>query len=132
MALGYLAFAWLLGIAAAAFTDADPAAALAAAALLAAVSFAVRPSPATLALIVAGVALVFAAAWRYDTTAPPALPTGVARYNDGDPVRLRTVVDAEPDSRGASTVYRLEAREALIGDEWRGGGGGGVVCAAGR
>ncbi len=43
MILGILAFAWLLGVAAAAFTGADPWAALAAAAGLGALSFALRP-----------------------------------------------------------------------------------------
>ncbi len=64
MILGVLAFAWLLGVAAAAFTGADPWAALAAAAGLAAASFALRPRLSTLGLIALGAALIFAAAWQ--------------------------------------------------------------------
>ncbi len=116
MTLAFLALAWLLGIAAAAFTTADPAASLAAAGLLAAASFAVRPRPGTPALVAAGAAVVFLAGWRYDSTLPPDEPTGIARHNGGAALRFRALVDAEPDDRGASRLYRLRIREALIDD----------------
>jgi len=93
MTLAVLAFAWLLGIAVASFSGADPAATLAAAGLLAVVSFALRPRFGTLALIAAGCVLVFAAGWRYETTVPE--PSPIARFNEGDSVRLRAVVSDE-------------------------------------
>ena len=124
MILGVLAFAWLLGVAAAAFTGADPWASLAAAAGLAAASFALRPRPSTLGLIALGAALIFAAAWRYDSTAPPDMPSGVARQNDGDAVRFRALVAAEPDERGSTVRYRLAVREVYWGGRWRPESGG--------
>ena len=125
MILGLLAFVWLLGVAAAAFTGADPWAALAVAAALSAASFALRPRPSTLGLIALGAALIFAAAWRYDSTAPPDTPSGIARWNDGDPLRFRALVAAEPDSAGGSTVrYRLAVREVYWGGAWRPESGG--------
>ena len=111
MALAFLAFAWLLGIAAASFTDADPAATIAAAGLLAAVSFAVRPRLGTLALIAVGCVLVFGAGWRYEATVPQ--PSSVARLNDGSAVRLRAVVSDEPEEQGAARQYRLSVRESF-------------------
>ncbi len=81
MILAFLALAWLLGIAAASFTGADPAAALAAGGLLAVVSFALRPRLGTIALIAAGSVLVFAADWRYESTMPE--PSPIARFNEG-------------------------------------------------
>src|SRR3990170_1769850 len=130
MILAFLALAWLLGIAAAAFTDADTAAAVAAAGLLGCVSFALRPRASTLVLIAAGVALIFTAAWRYESTTPSQSPTGVARFNDGKPDRLRAVVDAEPDDRGASRLYRLQVHEAYVDDRWRPESGGVLMTAA--
>lgn len=115
-ALAVLAIAWLLGLAAAAFTGADPAATLAAAGLLAAASFALSPRPRTLVLIALGVALIFAAGWRYDTTGPQ--PSSVSRLNGVD-VTLRAVVSREPVERTNSRAYRLEVREVLADGEWR-------------
>jgi competence protein ComEC len=122
--LGVLAFAWLLGVAAAAFTGADPWASLAAAAGLAAASFALRPRPSTLGLIALGAALIFAAAWRYDSTAPPDTPSGIARQNDEDAVRFRALVAAEPDERGSTVRYRLAVREVYWGGRWQPESGG--------
>jgi len=128
--LAFLALAWLLGIAAAAFSGAEPAAALAAAALLAAVSFALRPRPATLALVAAGTALVCLAAWRYESTQPTDPPTGISRYDDGPAIRFRAVVDDEPDDRGTSRLYRLAVREAFIDGLWQPDAGGVLMRAA--
>ncbi len=100
MILGVLAFAWLLGVAAAAFTGADLWAALAAASGLGAASIALRPRPSTLAIIALGAVLIFAASWRYESTLPPDAPSGIAQRNDGDPVRFRALVVSEPDDRG--------------------------------
>ncbi len=102
MILGILAFDWLLGVAAAAFTGADPWAALAAAAGLGALSFALRPRASTLALIALGAALIFGASWRYESTVPPDAPTGIAQQNDSEPVHFRALVVSEPDDRGGT------------------------------
>jgi competence protein ComEC len=122
--LGVLAFAWLLGVAAAAFTGADPWAALAAAAGLGALSFALRPRASTLALIALGAALIFAASWRYESTVPPAAPSGIAQQNDSDPVRFRALIVSEPDDRGGTVRYRLAVRDVYWGDRWRPESGG--------
>ncbi len=136
MILGLLAFAWLLGVAAAAFTGGDPWAALAAAAGLSAASFALRPRPWTLAFIALAAALIFAAAWRYESTAPPDAPSGIARLNcppktqssDDDPkcdaVLYRALVAAEPDERGSTVRYRLAVREVHADGRWRPESGG--------
>ncbi|MEX0800218.1 MAG: DNA internalization-related competence protein ComEC/Rec2 [Dehalococcoidia bacterium] len=119
MTLGALAFAWLLGVAAAAFTGADAWAAVAAASALAAASFALRPRASTLALVALGATLVFAALWRYDSTMPPDMPAGIARWNDGESVRFRAVVSDEPDDRGSTARYRLTVRESYVAGDWR-------------
>ena len=119
MILGALAFAWLLGIAAAAFTGSNPWAAVAAASALGALSFALRPRPSTLAFIVLAAALVFAASWRYETTVPPDVPSGIASLNDGAEARFRALVAAEPEAPGSSVRYRLAVREVYAGGRWR-------------
>lgn len=119
MTLGVLALAWLLGIAAAAFSGSDPWAAVAAASALAAITFAFRPRASTLALVALGAVLVLAAAWRYDSTRPPDAPTGIARLNDDADVRFRALIDAEPDDRGSYVLYRLAVRERLTDRRWR-------------
>src|SRR6266540_4148817 len=129
MILAFLALAWLLGIAAASFTGADPAATLATAGLLGVVSFAIRPRWTTLALIAAASALVFAAGWRYESTVSQ--PSPIARFNcedkSPDPcetVRLRAVVTDEPDEQGSSLRYRLSVRESFASGRWRPDSGG--------
>ncbi len=122
MALAYLAFAWVLGTAAAAFTDTNAASAVAAAGLLGAASFALRPRAATVLMVLAGIALIGLATWRYDSATTAAAPTGIARYNDDkakNPVMLRAVVDDEPEVRASSRLYRLEVREVMRGGEWQ-------------
>jgi len=130
MTLAFLTLAWLLGLAAAAFTGADPAAALAAAGLLAAASFALRPRPTTLALVAAGAGMIALAAWRYESTLPPDPPSGIARFNDGPALHFRAIVDGEPDDRGASRLYRLSVRETLVNDRWQPDSGGILMWAA--
>jgi competence protein ComEC len=129
--LAFLALAWLLGVAAAAaFTGADPWASVVAASALAAASFALRPRASTLVLAALGAAFIFGAAYRYEATTPPDAPAGIARLNDGDPVRFRALVTSEPDERGGSVRYRLAVREALIGGAWRPESGGVLMRAA--
>jgi competence protein ComEC len=115
--LAFPALAWLLGLAAAAFTGADPAATVAAAGLFGVVSFALRPRWSTLALIAAASALVFTAGWRYESTVPE--PAPIARFNDSGPVRLRGVVSDEPEDQGSSRLYRLDVRESQLDGRWR-------------
>lgn len=113
--LAVLALAWLLGLATAAFTNADPAALVAATGLLAAVSFAASPRPRTLALIAVGALLILAAGWRYDSTQPE--PSPISQRN-GTEVTLRAVVSREPVERDTSHSYRLDVRERLQDGRW--------------
>ncbi|MBI1885615.1 MAG: DNA internalization-related competence protein ComEC/Rec2 [Chloroflexi bacterium] len=129
MILGYLALAWLLGIAAAAYSGADPWAAVAAAGLLGLVTVALRPRTGTVALAVLGALLVFTAAWRYDSSLP-AGPPAVARYNDGGVVRFRALVTGEPDERASSVRYRLSVRELRGKHGWRPSDGGILMTAS--
>ena len=122
MLLAGLALAWLLGIAAASFTGADPAASLAAVGLLGVASFALRPGWSTLAFIAAGSVLIFAAGWRYESTVREQSP--VSRFNDGPVVRLRGLVTDEPDEQGASQLSRLGVRESYTNGRWRPDSGG--------
>lgn len=124
MLLAFLALAWLLGIAAASFTAADPAA-LAACGLLGVASFALRPRWSTLAFIAAGSALIFAAGWRYESTVREESP--VARFNDGAVVRLRALVTDEPDEQGTSRLIRLDVRESFTNRRWHPDSGGVVM-----
>ncbi|HXG36616.1 MAG TPA: ComEC/Rec2 family competence protein, partial [Dehalococcoidia bacterium] len=131
MILGYLGLAWLLGIAAAAFLDADPLASLAAASLLAAITAAFRPRPRTLLLAMLGIALVLLAGWGYEATLPSPSAGGIAVYNGQDAVRFRALVDDEPEERGSSLHYQLSVRETLTAeDEWTPSSGGVLMTAA--
>ena len=118
MTLAVLALAWLLGVVAAAYSGADPVAAVTAASLLGAVTFAVWPRAGTLVVVAAGVVLVAGATWRYEETTPSAEGT-VAVYNGSeDDVRLRGVVDGEPDERATGRLYRVDVREWFDGVRW--------------
>jgi competence protein ComEC len=128
MQLAFLASTWLLGIAAASFSDADRAASLAAAGMLAVVSFAIRPRLGTLALIAAGSVLVFTAGWRYESTVPQ--PSPIARFNDGQSVRVRAVISDEPREQGASREYRLSVRESFTDGNWQRDSGGVLMRAS--
>ncbi len=118
MTLVYLAAAWLLGMVAAALWDAPPqaAAAFAAFGLVLAVARR-RPQPLVLGLLAA--ALFAGAVWRYEESRPPAEPTGLAVYNDGEPVRFRALVVEEPEVRGRVQRMRLEARDLWEEAAWR-------------
>jgi competence protein ComEC len=113
-----LALAWLLGVASAAFTGADPAATVAAASLLAALTLALRPRASSLILIAVGILLIVGATWRYDATQPSTEGT-VAAFNETEAeVRIRGVVGAEPDERATGRLYRVNVREAFTGGQW--------------
>ncbi len=136
MAAAFLALAWLLGMATAAFTGGDWAALAAAAGLLASVTFAVRTRPRVprptpgeprapllgmLVLIGLGVGAVFLAGWRYDSVS--AADLNLARLNDGAAVQMRGVVSDEPQERETTTLYRLEVRELFEGAGWQAASG---------
>ncbi len=74
--------------------------------------------------------MVFLATWRYESTLPTDPPSGIARYNDGPAVRFRAVVDAEPDDRGASRLYRLQVQETLLDGLWQAESGQILMTAA--
>jgi competence protein ComEC len=124
MILGYLALCWLLGMAAAAFTQGNPCA-IATAALLAAIVPLVTPRS-LLALLWAAMAgaLLVGGAWLYQSSLPSAEPQGIARYNDGDALTLRAAVSGEPDERGTFLTLRLSAREVLVHGRWQSTSGG--------
>jgi len=124
MILGYLALCWLLGMAAAAFTQGNPWA-IAAAALLAAIMPLASRRPAVAVLWAAtAAALLVTGAWLYQSSLPSAEPQGIALYNDGPAVRFRAVVSGEPDERGSSLRLRLSARELLVDGRWQSTSGG--------
>jgi competence protein ComEC len=120
--LAALALAWLLGVAAAAFTGGNPAATIAAIGLLGLITFAIRPRWSTLAFIAAGAALVLAAGWRYEATTRSEAP--IARFNDGHAVALRALVSDEPEEQGGSRLVRLDVRESRTTGGWREDSGG--------
>lgn len=127
MALAFLALAWLLGIAAAAYTGASPAASLAAAGLLSAAAFALRPRMTTIALALAGSLLVFGAAQRYEATRPS--PPPIVRFNDGPAVQFRAIVDGPSQDRETFRTYRLKVRQTFERGRWRSDSGGVLMYA---
>lgn len=127
MALAFLALAWLLGIATAAYTGANPAASLAASGLLSTSAFLLRPRPAVIALGLLGSLLVFGAAQRYEATRPG--EPAAARFNGGPALEFRAVVDGYPQERETFTTYRLEVRETYDRGRWRPDSGGVVMYA---
>jgi competence protein ComEC len=114
----FVAFAWLLGIATAAYTGSDIAATIAAASLLGAVTFAYRPRLTTLCAVAAAAALVLLGTWRYESTTPTIPPNAIQAFNDGDEVRFRAVIGDEPQERSTSTIYRLEVHEVWGNGRW--------------
>ena len=129
MILAFLAFAWLLGIAAGAYTGSEPAAAVAAAGLLCAMTFALRPRPATIVALAVSVLVVLLGAWRYSGSVPTVPPNAIQLMNGGDEARLRAVVDDEPQVRSTSTAYRLAVREVWGNGAWRHASGAVLVTA---
>ncbi len=132
MILAFIAFAWLLGIATAAYTGSDPAAAVAAAGLLSTAIFALRPRPATLLALAVGASAVFLATWRYADSAPTIPPDAIQAMNDSDEVRFRAIVDDEPQQRTTSTAYRLAVKKRWESGVWRHASGAVLMTAAGH
>ena len=139
MILGYLALCWLLGMAAAAFTQGSPWAIAAAAAPAAIVPLVTRRSAVALLWAAMAAGLLVGGAWLYQSSLPSAEPQGIARYNikatvtptvtptvqpTPTPVRFRAVVSGEPDERGSSLRLHLSAREVLVDGRWQSTSGG--------
>ena len=55
----------------------------------------------------------------YDAARPPAVPGGVALFNDGEAVRLRGSVDAAPEERLRSQRFRLRVESVYDGGAWQ-------------
>ena len=118
MILAFICLAWLLGLAATAYTGSDPAATLAAIGLLGAVTLAMRPQASALLAVIAGTAVIALAGWRYDASVPTVPPDAIQYHNDGEEVRFRAVIDEEPQPRTTSTAYRLEVRATWSNGRW--------------
>ena len=122
LSLAFLAGAWLLGIAAAAATNGEAGAAVAAFGLLGALAFAYRPGALTLILVLISGFVILAATSRYQATVPAIPVDSIARFNipqdadhaDYPPIRIRAVIDDEPGAATTSRRYRLDVREVCI------------------
>jgi hypothetical protein len=124
MILGYLALCWLLGMAAAAFTQGSPWAIAAAAAPAAIVPLVTRRSAVALLWAAMAAAFLVGGAWLYQSSLPSGEPQGIAGYNDGPTVHFRAIVSGEPDERGSSLRLHLSAREVLSDGRWQSISGG--------
>jgi len=69
-------------------------------------------------VVAAGAVLVAGATWRYDETTPSAEGTVAVHNGLEEAVRLRGVVDGEPDERATGRLYRVEVRETFDGGRW--------------
>jgi competence protein ComEC len=118
MTAALLVFAWLLGIAAAAFTGGDSAAILATGSLAVLVSFIVRPARSTLIVAPVAVALVALAFMHYNATIPES-DQGVAYMNEQGIVRLRGVIDDVPRDLPRSRLYEVEVTDEMEIGAWR-------------
>jgi competence protein ComEC len=118
MAATLFAAAWLLGVAAAAFTGGKPAAAVAAAGLLAWGAFLIRPRFSTLAVLPVAVAVVVLGAWRYEATVPDSAD-GIGALNGTGEVRLEAVIDADPIDRPTSRLYEMRVEAVEEQERWR-------------
>jgi competence protein ComEC len=143
MILGYLALCWLLGMAAAAFTQGNPWAITTAALLAAIAPLIARRSAFALLWAAMAVAFLVGGAWLYQSSLPSAEAQGIATHNvepgdesdaetdtepdaesDAKTVTFRAVVSDEPDERGSSLRLRLSAREVLVRGSWQTTSGG--------
>jgi hypothetical protein len=119
MAVAYLALAWLLGVAAAAWAGGDAWAVVAAAVAFGAASLVLRcvarrpngPSLQVFGLVVSvGVAAVLLGGWRYAAAGGPDISLG--RLN-GSEVTLRAVVSEEPVEGQSGWVSLLDVAEGV-------------------
>jgi competence protein ComEC len=105
-----------LGLAAAAWSDGQPWAVVAAS-LLWTLSIGLWRGKEGL-LVLAGVVLVLAAGWRY-TTVPRGTSSDIGPLMEVGPVRLRGVVDAEPQALGSAVRYRVAVRHVQVEGGWQ-------------
>ncbi len=118
MAAALLAFAWVLGVCAAALTGGDEAALVAAAVLCGLAAFLLKPTPFTLLLLPALVALAAIGFAAHEATVPdPA--QGVAGLNGQGEVQLRGFVDGPPSERETSRVYTIRVTERSKAGSWQ-------------
>jgi len=66
----------------------------------------------------AGVVLVLAAGWRY-TSVPRGTSSDIGPLMEVGPVRLRGVVDAEPQALGSAVRYRVAVRHVQVEGGWQ-------------
>ncbi len=119
MTLLLLAFAWLLGIVAAAagLGASWPLLLLLGAGAGLGFLLAGRRRLAAAALILLLVAA--AGGLRYESARPPAAPGGIALFNDGESVRFRGSVDAAPEERLRSQRFPLRVEAVYDRDGWQ-------------
>jgi competence protein ComEC len=135
MALAYLALAWLLGVAAAAWADGDWWAVVAAAVVFGAASVVWRArarqgwglSPRTIVLFSFGISAVLVGGWRYASVG--GADVSLERLNGSD-VTIRAVVSEEPTEGEAGMVYRLDVRGVFEDGAWREASGKVLMTAA--
>lgn len=118
MAAALLAFAWLLGVAAAAFTGGDNTAILATGSFAVLVSFIVQPARSTLLAAPIALALVVVAFMHYNATIPNP-DQGVAYMNEQGTVQLRGVIDDVPRDQPSSRLYEVEVTDEMETGAWR-------------
>lgn len=121
MIAALLAFAWLLGIAAAAFTGGGMAALVATTGLAIAVGFAAHPSRTTLAAAPALATVVGIAFLLYSASIPDP-GQGLSGLNGGE-VELRGNIDDFPADRPTSRVYTFRVTSLRQSHGWRDGDG---------
>jgi len=68
---------------------------------------------------VLGVGLVLAAGWQYALASHPS-PSALAPFVGSGPVRLRGVVEAEPEALGRAVRYRVAVRHVQVEAGWQG------------
>jgi hypothetical protein len=117
MVVALLAFAWIVGVAAAAYTGADGTAIPAAAALALLSAFVVLPRRSILLASPFVLAIVVLAFVRYEDTVPNP-NQGVGHLNGSGTVTLRGVVDSAPSDRPTSRVYEVAISAVNDGGSW--------------
>jgi competence protein ComEC len=118
MVAALLAFAWLLGVAAAAFTGGGTAALVASAALSVLISFAAYPSRSTLFAAPVMATVVGVAFLLYGASAPDP-DQGLTRLNNSGDVTLRGTVDDLPADWPTSRIYTVKVTGLNESGAWR-------------
>jgi competence protein ComEC len=118
MVLPAIALAWFVGIAAAAFSGAEPAAAFAASGAVSLLAFMLRPTMRAAGLAVLVFPVVALAFIHYNASTPdPA--AGAGWMNGTGTVRLRGTIDDIPRERPTSKLYEFAVTQRLDDGVWR-------------